>query len=324
MAGRPNNTNGELLVRMTQILKNLVCDRGNEPIEYRGLSAFTKHHPPKFEGKFNPEGAQRWITEIEKIFNAMGCHEEHKVTYATYMLTEEAENWWRVVNQTLPHEGGIVSWEDFKASFLENYFPKDLKKQKAREFLELKQGNMSIGEYASKFHELMKYWPHHQNNGEELCARFENGLRADVRTTVSIFQITDLSTLVSKCRIYESSLKRKDVDTRIGGPMRTDKKYQVHVNKKPYHRPNTFHLGGTTNRNGNNNVNNDIKCYHCGGPHLRRDCSQIFPSCSHCGKAGHLASNYWLAQQKVDIAMGILKSHIIMALNQNFKGKFSP
>jgi len=92
MAGRPNNTNGELLVRMTQILENLVRDRGNEPIEYRVLSAFTKHHPHKFEGKFNPEGAQRWITEIEKIFNAIGCHEEHKVTYATYMLTGEAEN----------------------------------------------------------------------------------------------------------------------------------------------------------------------------------------------------------------------------------------
>ncbi|XP_027927647.1 uncharacterized protein LOC114184538 [Vigna unguiculata] len=299
MAGRPNNTNGELLVRMTQILENLVRDRGNEPIEYRGLFAFTKHHPPKFEGKFNPEGAQRWITEIKKIFNAMGCHKEHKVTYATYMLTGEAKNWWKVVNQTLPHEGGIVPWEDFKASFLENYFPKDLKKQKAREFLELKQGNMSIGEYASKFHELMKYWPYHQNNGEELCAHFENGLRADVRTTISIFQITDLSTLLSKCRIYESSLKRKDVDTRIGGPMRIDKKYQVHVNKKPYKRPNTFHLGGTTNHNGNNNVNNDIKCYRCGGLHLRRDCNQIFPSCSHCGKVGHLASIVGLHNKKL-------------------------
>jgi len=108
MAGRPNNTNGELLTSMTEILENLVQDRGNEPAEYRGLSTFTKYHPLKFDEKFNLEGAQRWIIGIEKISNDMGCHEEHTVTYATYMLTREAENWWRVVNRILPHEGGIV------------------------------------------------------------------------------------------------------------------------------------------------------------------------------------------------------------------------
>ena len=91
--------------------------------------------------------------------------------------------------------------------------------------MELKHGNMSIGEYASKFHELTKYWPHHQNNGEELCVHFKNRLRANVCTTVSIFQITDLPTLVSKFRIYESVLKGKDVDKRVGGPTRIDKKY---------------------------------------------------------------------------------------------------
>ena len=80
---------------MTQILENLVWDRGNEPIEYQGFSAFTKHHLPKFDGKFNLEGAQRWITEIENIFNAMGCHEEHKV-----------------ITSMLWHRNPIFMWHD--------------------------------------------------------------------------------------------------------------------------------------------------------------------------------------------------------------------
>jgi len=50
------------------------------------------------------------------------------------MLTGEVEDWWRIVVQTLPYEGRIVQWQVFKASFLGNYFPEDLKKQKAQEF----------------------------------------------------------------------------------------------------------------------------------------------------------------------------------------------
>ena len=238
MAGRNPNTTNELLARMTQVLEVLAQDRGAEPVEYRGLSAFTRHHPPKFEGKFNPEGARQWISEVEKVFVAMGCLEEHKVTYATYLLVGEAENWWKFTAPTLPRVGGYVEWEIFKGSFLGNYFPGDLRKQKAREFLELKQGSMTVGEYAAKFQELAQYWPHfqHVDGGEDLCAQFESGLRPEIRTTVSILQLNDLPTLISKCRIYEASVKGKMVDTRVGGPARTDRRPTPSF-RRPYQRP---------------------------------------------------------------------------------------
>ena len=35
-----------------------------------------------------------WLAEVEKIFKVMGCPEEHKVNYATFLLVGEAENWW--------------------------------------------------------------------------------------------------------------------------------------------------------------------------------------------------------------------------------------
>ncbi|KAF1866075.1 hypothetical protein Lal_00013512 [Lupinus albus] len=31
---------------------------------------------------------------LERIFRALGCGDVQKVTYASYMLTKEAENWW--------------------------------------------------------------------------------------------------------------------------------------------------------------------------------------------------------------------------------------
>ncbi|XP_027357213.1 uncharacterized protein LOC113866593 [Abrus precatorius] len=123
---------------IAQMLEALVHNQGGEPAEYRGLSAFTRHDPLKFEGGFNLKGSQRWVADVEKVFNAMGCREEHKVPYATYLLCGEAEDWWRFASQTLPQEDGYIQWEAFKTIFLGNYFPRDLKKQKAREFLKLR------------------------------------------------------------------------------------------------------------------------------------------------------------------------------------------
>lgn len=143
------------------------------------------------------ERPQHWLSKVEKIFTVMGFYEEHKVTYATYMLSGEAEDWWKFASQTLPSNKGVISWVAFNESLLDNYFQRDLHKQTTREFLELKQGSMIVGEYALKFHELMKYQPYCKNgeNGENICAQFKNNLRADIQTTVSVFQIIDLPTL---------------------------------------------------------------------------------------------------------------------------------
>ena len=68
------------------------------------------------------------MAETEKIFKAMGCLEEHKVTYATFMLQGEAENWWKFTKPTLMGPEGAITWNAFKNKFLENYFSRDLRK----------------------------------------------------------------------------------------------------------------------------------------------------------------------------------------------------
>ncbi|MCI85536.1 hypothetical protein A2U01_0106815, partial [Trifolium medium] len=54
------------------------------------LERFMKHKPTLFTGGYNPEGAAKWVEEVEIIFDAMGCTEEHKITLGTYVLREEA------------------------------------------------------------------------------------------------------------------------------------------------------------------------------------------------------------------------------------------
>jgi len=90
----------------------------------------------------------------------MTCADANKVTFATFMLIEEAENWWRFTKQQLEDEGRQITWEVFKQNFLEKYFPEDLRRRKEVEFFNLHQGIMFVREYAAKFDELSKFCPY--------------------------------------------------------------------------------------------------------------------------------------------------------------------
>ncbi|MCI61565.1 putative Ty3/Gypsy polyprotein/retrotransposon, partial [Trifolium medium] len=57
------------------------------------LERFMRHKPPIFTGVYNPEGAIKWIEEVEIIFEAMECSEDGKTTLGTYVLRGEAYNW---------------------------------------------------------------------------------------------------------------------------------------------------------------------------------------------------------------------------------------
>lgn len=73
--------------------------------EDTGLNSFLKGKPTQFGGDFNPKGAEKWLQEIENIFSFTYCREKRRVGYATFMLTGDAEAWWRGKHRLL-EEGG--------------------------------------------------------------------------------------------------------------------------------------------------------------------------------------------------------------------------
>ncbi|MQM07437.1 hypothetical protein Taro_040275, partial [Colocasia esculenta] len=50
------------------------------------MERFKRMAPPSFKGESQPLMAESWMREIEKIFRAIRCAEEDKVSLATYML----------------------------------------------------------------------------------------------------------------------------------------------------------------------------------------------------------------------------------------------
>ncbi|MCI38848.1 hypothetical protein A2U01_0060077, partial [Trifolium medium] len=104
----------------------------------------------------------------------MMCQDEHKVTLGSYVLHDEADYWWGNVNQRLGAGGALITWAMFKREFLIKYFPADERNRKVVEFMELKQGNMSVTEYAAKFEELCRFAPHYNTveAEEDKCVKF--------------------------------------------------------------------------------------------------------------------------------------------------------
>ncbi|MQM11344.1 hypothetical protein Taro_044251 [Colocasia esculenta] len=52
------------------------------------MERFKRMAPPSFKGESQPLLAESWMREIEKIFQAIRCAQEDKVSLATYMLQE--------------------------------------------------------------------------------------------------------------------------------------------------------------------------------------------------------------------------------------------
>ncbi|XP_020271651.1 uncharacterized protein LOC109846819 [Asparagus officinalis] len=171
-----------------QIDRNLTNGQNEEHPKLRsGMGEFKKLSLPSFEGTTDPMIAEHWITKMEKVFTYMRCPEEEKVDYAIYMLKDRG--WWQMQVRTLGEKAYKLSWEEFKKIFYKKYFPLTVHKQKEQEFQKLEQGDKTIAEYEEEFTYLSKFATHLLGKEEDRARRFEEGLRPDIRKTVSAFEL---------------------------------------------------------------------------------------------------------------------------------------
>lgn len=105
-----------LMVEAIQAIREMVAvmlqqtnQRNEEVAEFQGLSEFKRNNPSEFVGGYGPEKADLWIQEMEKIFCAMTCTNRQKVTFATYMLVDEAKYWWDSTRRLLEVVGVEVT-----------------------------------------------------------------------------------------------------------------------------------------------------------------------------------------------------------------------
>ena len=89
----------------------------------------------------------------------MAFSTSEKVELAIYQLKDVAQAWYVQWRDNRSLRGGRVTWEIFKATFLDQFFPKDRRVEKMVEFINLFQGERTVHEYSFEFINISKYAP---------------------------------------------------------------------------------------------------------------------------------------------------------------------
>ena len=93
---------------------------------------------------------------MERIFEAMEITSDAmRIRLATFRLEGESRIWWDWVR--VSRDPKMMTWGKFRELFLGKFFLASARHAKAREFLELKKGNMTVLEYLAKIIELARF-----------------------------------------------------------------------------------------------------------------------------------------------------------------------
>lgn len=133
-------------------------------------------NPPIFHGTKVDEDPQGFIDEVFKVVDTMGVTPREKAELDAYQLKDVAQMWFEQWRVERPLERGLVDWEEFKEAFLYRFFSLEWREKNMVEFMNLRQGGMSVQEYSLKFTQLSKYTPTMVANPRARMNRFVMGV----------------------------------------------------------------------------------------------------------------------------------------------------
>ncbi|XP_073130859.1 uncharacterized protein [Henckelia pumila] len=102
-----------------------------------------------------------------------------RVRCAIFMFRDDARVWWQGARSAM--DMTTLTWNRFKDMFYEKYFTVSTRTKLAKEFLELRQGSMSIAEYVKKFESERYLVPMISENAAEELKHFMEGQNASIR-----------------------------------------------------------------------------------------------------------------------------------------------
>ncbi|KAK1642304.1 hypothetical protein QYE76_060109 [Lolium multiflorum] len=155
---------------MQDFFTHVINDRGNEGKGVT-LSDFQNARPLPFTSAPEPMDAEDWLMDTERKLKTVGCNDEEKIRYTTYLLSGPAASWWENLVAVHPPDK-VFTWEEFKKKFREAHVPDSVVELKKREFDELRQNTAPIMQYVRDFNRLSRYAPEDVDTEEKRKKRF--------------------------------------------------------------------------------------------------------------------------------------------------------
>ncbi|KAJ9556477.1 hypothetical protein OSB04_011091 [Centaurea solstitialis] len=273
---------------------------GDLPKSTHGCSykTFAACKPPTYKGERDPVLALRWIEEIEMVFETCRCAAEDKVVYARSMLKADALHWWNVETGGRGTEAvRTMSWKSFVARFRSQFCPLAATKKMEEEFLQLKQGSLSVQEYTTRFIEKSRFAEVYVPTEERRVERYIWGLKGSIREFVMGKDPTTFLAAINAAELIEREKDRQMTeqvgekrkwsgpvsDLRWGKAPRFEHRGNQSSSQRPCGKCHRVHRG--------NCQSGPVTCFQCGKPgHLSKDCPGK-RSCYQCGSPDHIRTD---------------------------------
>ena len=147
--------------------------------------------------------ANHWFMQIERVLEAMEITSDAtRIRLAAFQLEGEAQVWWKWVRTSRDLEA--MTWVEFQELFMGKYFPEIAN---AQEFLELKQGAMTVKDYVTMFTELARFVDDYVATNLAKVRRFENGLKLSIRARIVRLRLQDMDSLVGTALTIEREME---------------------------------------------------------------------------------------------------------------------
>ena len=162
-----------------------------------------------FQDALDPTAAEDWLRTLENMFHYSRVSKEEKVICASFMLRGNAGHWWDTMRSI--EDITVMTWDRFKDLFQNKYFTAPVCAIKMNEFIQLRQGTMTVGEYIRKFEQLSRFATHMVNTDALKVERFLEGLRPELYRDVNMAGIQG----VTYSQVAERALVAEQAELRI-------------------------------------------------------------------------------------------------------------
>ncbi|XP_073024198.1 uncharacterized protein [Primulina eburnea] len=239
-----------------------------------------KNRCPTFSGDADPEIGQSWLKSVETQLRLLEVPEALKVDVVVPFLEDRATKWWEAVSPAMIATGP-VTWQNFRETFLKQYYPAEVRLQKLSEFENLTQApDMSVVEYTSQFNALGSYAPAIMADEVLKLHRFKRGLNSRIQSALAVYQPANFADLMGAAIRAEADIRRREGENRNKRPLNS----QPSQGRPVFKRPNQG--GPPSGQSPATNYQGLKPCSTCGFKHTG-ECRRASGVCFGCGKTGH-------------------------------------